>query len=428
MSVRSALKLSSVLAACLVLSVPTGAAAHSSRGKIHQFLRNLQDRQGKVLVGKNNARRDLETLQDAADRGGDYRLKGTFNLGETGSISITKDVSFRSQKDRDCDRATIVGGAWPFYSHTPTTVTGEGPEIAVRDIEFDGPAGGALLVGYASEVRFSGNSVHNVRPLAIGTAYTRASGVVISTRDALGGAATFVPGAVTGEVRIQDNDIDLTVDSPTTVNGVGIVIQFADAVEGVVRGNTVLNYSRNCADALDNRAGEVVFSDNYCDSAPTGVPFPTARTPNGIVVGWFFDAPAVNMANPALNTHYEILRNYIRVDGASSFGTGAIIPGAVVADNDIVVGGGATAVGILTIGPGSLYQNNRITGSGQAAVLVANSLPGVIANGNTYDHNDSTGFTPTQAHYFLAPNTTNNVVIAPSGTVINLGTNNTVIP
>ncbi len=375
-----------------------------------------------VLVGTNDPARDVETLQTAANNGGTYVLQGTFDLGETGSIDITKDVAFRGAPNADGPGATIRNGTWAFYARLPAgPITQPGPAIDVRNIAFDGVAGAPLHAAYSSKIVFNHNDVRNVRPLQVGS-YLRASGAVIGTRDAQNGNGAFVPGAVTGPIEVRGNRIDLKVPSPKDVNGTGAQIQFADAADAIVAGNVFTNYSRNCADALDNRGGRVVFSGNQCISDKEGSPQPTPRTPNGIIVGWFFDKPAENMGIAERQPHYSVLNNKITVNGTSSFGVGAMAPRAVVEGNRIHVGGGAEAVGILTIAPGSWYLNNRISGSGQAAVMVASPMPGVVAAGNVYS-NDTSRFMPSQAHYVLAKGTKDNTILDPSGRVVDNGAN-----
>ena len=69
-----------------------------------------------VLVGSGVAASDLARLQAAVDRGGTIVLRGTFALGDTGSIVIARGATLTAETRPDgTPEATIVGGQPPIW-------------------------------------------------------------------------------------------------------------------------------------------------------------------------------------------------------------------------------------------------------------------------------------------------------------------------
>ncbi len=156
----------------------------------------------------------------------------------------------------------------------------------------------------------------------------------------------------------------------------------------------------------------MIIERNKVITPPVGFPLPGPSTPNGIIAGWFPDVAAG--ADPTRNSKIVVMHNYVEVRGDTSVGIMLLSDQAVVACNDIVMGGGSKATGIMQMGSDGLIGNNKITGSGLCAL---HALPygALLASGNKFVLNNIGESKASIADVILKGN--NNVVLGKSCTV-----------
>ena len=98
------------------------------------------------LVGRNDPAIDVLAMQKAVGKGGSILLKGEFNFGEKGSVTITKDVQIEGKAGaRGTLSAVIKGGQTSFRSVLPYTISTAGPKITIKDICILGLTDGSTL-------------------------------------------------------------------------------------------------------------------------------------------------------------------------------------------------------------------------------------------------------------------------------------------
>jgi hypothetical protein len=111
---------------------------------------------------------DVQAVQAAASQGGEVLLKGTFDFGEKGSVTINKDVKIVGEKDNQVLPITkIKGGFQTFFSPLPAQLPPQapGPKIAIQNIHFDGTLAFPIYIAYCSGATIAGNKITNVRPV-----------------------------------------------------------------------------------------------------------------------------------------------------------------------------------------------------------------------------------------------------------------------
>ena len=122
-----------------------------------------------VVNGAGDPARDVPAVQAAVDRGGAVVLKGMFDFGERGRVTIRRSVSVSGDAGasvRDPRGNTIKGGFWTFFSPLPDRLPPEqpGPQISIQGLRFEGALWAPINIAHASRVRIVGNRVTNVRP------------------------------------------------------------------------------------------------------------------------------------------------------------------------------------------------------------------------------------------------------------------------
>ena len=159
----------------------------------------------------------LRAIAAALPDGGRVVLAGTFDFGERGRVTLTRDVEIVGR-----DGATIRGGFFTFMSPVPATLppAGPGPRIAIRDLAFTGALWSPINVGHASALVVSGNRISALRPHPLpmpnipegrtqaGVLYGEAWAQGLKDR-------RYVPGVFTGRVIIERNVIDVRTDAST---------------------------------------------------------------------------------------------------------------------------------------------------------------------------------------------------------------------
>ena len=386
-----------------------------------------------TVTGKGDPTYDVKAVQDAVNQGGTVLLKGAFDFGADGRVNIANDVKIVGETDSQGKPLTkILGGKWTFYSPLPSPQLppeAPGPKVTIQGIHFDGAVWTPIHLAYTSGAEISGNKITNVVPYGIPshenpykwkglegweTMWIQQGAVLATTYTA---GDKYLPGAVTGLFIFENNEVDLESDKPQVTLGQGVYFKWTTGATIQIRGNVFKNVSRNSIESLNNYLdqegrGTVIIEKNKVITPPVGFPLPSPSTPNGIIAGWFPDVAAG--ADPTRNSKIVVMDNYVEVRGDTSMGIALLSDQAVVACNDIVMGGGSKATGIVQMGSDGLIGNNKITGSGLCAL---HALPygALVASRNKFVLNNISQFKASIADVILKGN--NNVLLGKSCTV-----------
>ena len=390
-----------------------------------------------VVVGKGNPAYDVTIVQDGVDKGGSVLLKGTFDFGKDGSVNISKDVKIYGEADAQGAPITRVqGGFWTFHSKLPAHLPPQtpGPKITIQGIHFDGAQRAPISLPYCSGANIVKNKITNVQPYASKVpifgklGLYRQQGIVFNPLYTLPKEnRKYQPGAITGDIVVTDNDIELSNDIPEKTMSQGVMIIWSTGATTKILRNHVVNCSRNSLESLDNYPGKdgsgmTLIKDNKIVTATKGIPVPSPSTPNGVVAGWFLDLSGAT--DPARKTKTVVTSNHIEVRGATSFGITVIADGGIINSNHIVMGGGPKANGILQLTSNSLISNNTIEGSGLCAALTM-PFKSLKACGNTFVGNDLSLFKALEANVLLQ--STDNILIGKCGKVVDKGHRNQIL-
>jgi hypothetical protein len=385
-----------------------------------------------VLTGKNNEDIDIKAIQGAVDQGGTIILKGTFNFGEKGQVNIKKDIVISGESDNEGKPLTkINGGFCAFNTELPTIelpLPGPGPKVKIRNIHFDGATWTPMHFPYISGAEITGNRITNVQPFATpvkwsgGDNLLRSAGVLFGILFAH--REKIIPGAVTGNLVVNNNDIDLKCKKPEITMGQGVFCIWTWGATIEIKENRIRNVSRNSIESLDNYldengTGMVLVAENNIATPSVGIPFPSPSTPNGIIVGWFLDM--TGGSDPKRNSKITVIRNYVQTNGETSLGIASIGDGTAILGNRIEVKGGQKSSGIFQLGSNAFIARNKIDGSG-AFALGAVSWKEVKANRNTFAWNDIRGFKSSNTDFLCQGN--NNMLIGTNCTVEDKGKGN----
>jgi hypothetical protein len=391
-----------------------------------------------TIVGQNNPTIDLQGVQRAVDQGGTINLKGTFDFGNEGRVNITKDVKIIGETDNGGKPITkIKGGYWTFHSPLPAKLPPEvpGPKITIQGIHFDGALWVPIHLANSSGATISNNKITNVRPKLMDEpvfgkpGLNRQQGIAclsnyvqpIETRK-------YIPNAITGNLIIEDNDIDLTNEVPTKTMSQGVLVIWTTGINAQIQRNTVINCARNSIEAIDNFLGKdgsgmVLIKDNKIVNSVEGIPVPTPATPNGMVVGWFLDISGG--LDPQRNIKYVVVNNAIRTRGKTSVGIAAFTDGVVVVNNAIFSEGTEAIPLAVTSSDGYIAYNKMEGVSSMPAVRVRPWKP-LKGSKNVFVDNDLKQFKTSAADVVFDKDTCDNLFIGPKCKVSDLGSNNSV--
>jgi len=391
-----------------------------------------------TIVGQNNPTIDLQGVQRAIDQGGTINLKGTFDFGNEGRVNITKDVKIIGETDNGGKPITkIKGGYWTFHSPLPAKLPPEvpGPKITIQGIHFDGALWVPIHLANSSGATISNNKITNVRPKLMDEpvfgkpGLNRQQGIAclsnyvqpIETRK-------YIPNAITGNLIIEDNDIDLTNEVPTKTMSQGVLVIWTTGINAQIQRNTVINCARNSIEAIDNFLGKdgsgmVLIKDNKIVNSVEGIPVPTPATPNGMVVGWFLDISGG--LDPQRNIKYVVVNNAIRTRGKTSVGIAAFTDGVVVVNNAISSEGTEAIPLAVTSSDGYIAYNKMEGVSSMPAVRVRPWKP-LKGSKNVFVDNDLKQFKTSAADVVFDKDTCDNLFIGPKCKVSDLGSNNSV--
>jgi len=367
-----------------------------------------------VVTGKNNAEYDVKAIQEAVDKGGTVLLKGTFNFGQKGRVNIKNDIEISGESDSKGRPLTkIMGGFWTFHSPLPSTeppLPGPGPKMKIKNIHFDGATWTPMHFPYTSGAEITGNKITNVQPFGLPRKWKGGDKLLVSAGALLGTRFAhkekIIPGAVTGHLIFENNKVDLKCKNPEITMGQGVFYIWTWGATIEIMGNTIRNVSRNSIESLDNYLdkegrGSVLVAENNIVTPSVGIPFPSPRTPNGIIVGWFLDMSGGS--DPSRNSKITVIRNFVQTNGETSLGIASLADGTAILGNRVEVRGGSKSSGITQLGSNAFIARNKIDGTG-AFALKAIPWKDVKANGNTFAWNDVREFKASAADFLCAGN------------------------
>jgi len=385
-----------------------------------------------VVTGKNNAELDVKAVQDAVDKGGSVLLKGTFNFGQKGRVNIKNDVEIIGESDSKGKPLTkIMGGFWNFYSPLPSTelpLPGPGPKMKIKNIHFDGAIWTPMHFPYTSGAEISGNKITNVQPFAVPRKWSGGDKLLVSAGALLGTrfahTKNILPGAVTGHLIFENNNVDLKCKNPKISMGQGAFFIWTWGATIEIKGNRIRNVSRNSIESLDNYLdeegrGSVLVAENNIVTPSVGVPFPSPTTPNGIIVGWFLDMSGGS--DPSKNSKITVIRNYVQTNGETSAGIASLADGTAILGNRVEVRGGSKSKAICQLGSNAFIARNKIDGTGAFALQAAPWKDGK-ANCNTFAWNDVREFKASSTDFLCLGN--NNVLVGTKCKVVDKGKRN----
>jgi hypothetical protein len=384
-----------------------------------------------TVSGQNNLSIDVQAVQTAVSQGGDVILKGTFDFGDKGSVTISKDVKIVGEKDSQGIPITkIKGGLQTFFSPLPAQLPPQvsGPKITIQYIHFDRTLAYPIYIAYCSGATIAGNKITNVQPLAATPEMNVSVGIMVGTNWIQPRATRkYQPGAITGVVTIENNDLDMANDTPAKTFGQGIFVHWATGITLQISGNTVKNCSRNSIEAMDNYLGDdgsgsVVIRDNKVTTATVGIPFPSPRTPNGILVGWFFDGTGEGASNAKQNMKHTIANNTVRARGETSMGMW-IASNEVMVEKNQIITEKQSATPIVVNSAQCQIMRNKIEGMGASAISIS-PLRSLKGSHNRCEGNDLSAFNASEAEVILGKDSKNNVVMGSSGKGKDLGMDN----
>ena len=384
------------------------------------------------VVGTGKPAQDVPNVQAAVDKGGQVTLKGKFNFGTDGRVKITKNVRIMGEADSVGEpRTTITGGYWTFYAPLPVKgapPADKGPIISIRNIRFDGARSTPLHFPHVGGLDVRGCTVTDViaRPADIqwsgGDTLPFQAGIVVGNR--IDHPKGPLVRAVTGTIRIEDNRFLMESSQPDETAGYGVLADWTWGAEITIARNTVHRASRNGIEVLDNvlsdkGQGTIAIEGNRITTDDEGIPYPHIYGPNGIVAGWYFDTSGG--ADFARNNRITVTANRIEGRGENSTGILLYANDMVVTCNDVVMGGGRGARGIVQTGARGFFANNRVRGQANYA-LYCYPFEALQATANNFAWTDVSDFTGFKGQVLLGG--TLNVLVGKVPSVIDKGKGN----
>jgi hypothetical protein len=392
-----------------------------------------------VVIGTNDPSQDVKAVQKAVDQGGIINLKGTFDFGNEGRVSITKDVKIVGEIAEGGSLFTkIKGGFWTLHSPLPEKLPPEapGPKITIQGIHFDGALWAPVVLTYSSGATISNNKLTNIRPKSVDMPIFGKHGLNMQQGilchpgygQAKLEARKYIPYAFTGNLIIEGNYIDMSNDVPTKTMAQGVMVLWTTGINAQIQRNTIVNCAKNSIETIDNYLGKdgsgmVVITDNNIITSTEGLPVPTPATPNGVVVGWFLDLSGA--LDPLRNIKYFVVNNGIRTRGKTSYGIVAFTDGIVVATNGIFSEEGG-AIPLFVSSSGGYIAHNKIEGTSSKPAIMVMPLKPLKASQNVFLGNDLKQFKTSAPSVVISEGSCDNLFIGAECTLSDLGSNNSV--
>lgn len=387
-----------------------------------------------TVTGTGDPAQDVKNVQAAVDGGGTVTLHGSFDFGRDGRVKITKGVRIIGEKGTGDPETKIRGGFWTFYCPLPVKgapPASRGPIVAIHDIHFDGAKGTPLHFPHTGGLDLRGCTISSVIPQELpikwqdGDTLLFQAGVVVG--NLLDDRARRIKMAATGTIAIEENTFYMDNRQPDRVAGYGVMVDWTQDANISIADNIIDAASRNGIEALDNELGpagdnSIAIDRNRIITADEGIPYPHVYGPNGIVAGWYFDT--TGGANFARNNRISLSGNRIEARGESSSGMILYANDIVATCNDIIMGGGAKARGIIQTGSHSFFANNRVRGQARVAIY-CHPFEALKAIGNTFAWTELGNFTGNSGQVLLGG--ISNVIIGTSPILIDRGKGNRVV-
>ncbi|WP_319468867.1 right-handed parallel beta-helix repeat-containing protein [uncultured Pseudodesulfovibrio sp.] len=388
-----------------------------------------------TVIGTGNPGQDIANVQAAVDAGGTVLLKGRFNFGPEGRIKITKDIRIKGEFDSvDEPKTKISGGWWTFYSPLPVKgaqPSRNGPIIAIRSIHFDGAKGTPLHFPHVGGLDLRGCTVTDVIPQETGIRWSDGdtlpfmAGVVVGNR--LDFRKKPIKRAATGTIRIENNRFFMETGKPERTAGYGIMVDWTWDAEITIENNTIHRASRNGIEALDNslggkNRGSISIENNRITTADSGIPYPHKYGPNGIVAGWYIDT--TGGVDFSRNNRIALTGNRIEGRGEASTGMLLYANDIIATCNDIIMGGGSQARGIVQTGSRGFFANNRVRGESRYAIYCY-PFEALRGSSNTFAWTELNDFTAIKDQILLGGNV--NVIIGNTPSLLDKGKGNRVV-
>ena len=454
--VRSAIAWGSALTAiAMVLSAAVFPAA---------AVANSPERSRKVVVvGTGRPVVDIAALGRAmrsVGPDGTVQLVGTFNLTGCVACVIIRDgitVEGVNARGRPA-KATLVGGSFPFIIAVRDRGRGTGSgNMTLQRLHFTGQLLNAVyFFKTVAETKFLHNAITNLNPVVLADGRRAVRSPVVAAQfwpnEAGPGreeilqrfpAFARVAARFGGEFHLQGNItysrnyFDLL--TPAVSFGLeNTIAMFGDYFSNITidhnylasHGETIeLEYGRN-PDGVRNIAHNIVVMDAVGDieSERFGVGNPAAISLEAS------QARAVNIVDNDVITYGGENGTGIGGGTANEATTWRVIGNRIQTAGQIPFPGGFHGLDPFFTGSSminTLYRDNTISGFAKYGFWFdTDNVFDPISHGNTLGPNDFSDFTPTSGTaVFFGPKTFKNTVIGPlNGGVIDLGTDNVIIP
>ena len=355
---------------------------------------------------------DLENVQAAVNVGGRVLLKATdvngapqaFNFGPATAsgrrVTTVRDTEIVGETT-GAAMTTVIGGNLAILSL--------GGHLAVRGIHFDGQRAAAVLIAVSTGAEITGNWITHVTGFPTPFGVKKGQGIWV----------TFVSSieAISGNLLISDNLID-NIDAE---EGLGIAMAGFASEARVVR-NRIRGVNTEGILVVGN-LGPVWVEDNVVIPGPEKFPG-IASAGIGIAAGM----NTLLFGLTELGGPYYINRNEVVCDNPNA---DCILlfesRGAVVTNNHLVLRGAFDGITLLNDASDSYIGQNRVEGTGLFAIDIFQIPlfePSVRAN--TFVGNNIARMRSEVVDVFLDVNAQDTVLVGQSGSVVDLGVNNSI--
>jgi hypothetical protein len=401
-----------------------------------------------IVLGTGDPAIDVPAVQYAVEQGGKILLRGTFDFGDLGTVTVLNDdVEIHGEKIKNIYNTKIVGGHVPFLVGSSATGLFEwygNPSaivpvnnFTIQDIYFENPMIAVAVTSCHGEVRITGNKIVDGRPYDLG--YPFNFGIYVGS-----GGALYDPTVLTADITVSGNFIDgkgrSWGDDPEDTWAVYDPI-FKRWYRGIASG-IIFSNSHMQAKFVDNEIvntfGVAIYIDNdFALSEEMEV-----RIGRNTLI----PSPNEMYGDPIdiYNSKVHITQNNIEVSNPESWGL-ACAPcyDSIVEGNDISYHGWLGAISLVSLPFGSanywpvsgnLVRNNKLSGEAPFAIAVTPNLFGAVAEAenNAMLGNNISMFEPDPtvwgfgAHYFFDVGANYNLVIGNGGDVLDWGVGNVI--
>jgi hypothetical protein len=389
-----------------------------------------------TVVGTNNAKVDIPTVQAAVNQGGHVVLKGHFSFAAPPTVSeqpslffsgaalgmvlVSKTVTISGALDDGGEMASIEGGANPFYVEAP------GAHITIQGLHFIHSKALVIRVVAAQGLVITSNRIEGVAsdaPFAMAIEVNTTPGDNPPTATDLGQS-----GNVSGTLFIANNDIDLQGADDANYLGIGVfgAGQSPDKeVDLYISGNNIRNSTERPINVYAV-GGRVYIQRNVVTTGLIG----HNVSPSGDVIHVVGPGSFLIAQNTIDCAWTSGLHAGIRLQSRAN----EAVSHAIVVDNDInmsvpagtVFDVTSAAIEVRGAGEGNMVMNNRIRGHANFAlsVITQNGAP----QGTEFIMNDLQGFEAARADVYVDAGGTNTIALGGQTIVEDHGVGTLLLP